>query len=342
MPAGQPAPVLAAGSTLGEGGAAVAVTVAVVVGSGATAELTAGGSARLWADAVDGGGGGRSGVTGGSVVEEGAGPHAVPSSSPSPNTATLRDFSLSPRRLIAARVPQRAAFVRTNSADACTECRRRIASRSMRFFNALPLALCIVAIGCENNSAPTPVAADTAKATAAPPKPTAAPTPTATAVTSTKAAPGSPQLNKENITVDDAKIDKSIPDIPTERSKPPTVDEWKTATVVNSQEKNSRADKCEMKVLREWLKIKCEGEVFGINDLDGFGAEGTDHFKMYEEGKWADIVVRLKEGQALSTRIPRGAEGDAALFTHWPKGAKKPNIIALGRGAYPTYSSCGG
>jgi hypothetical protein len=213
----------------------------------------------------------------------------------------------------------------------------------MQFLKALPLvALGIVAIGCESKPEPTPVAADTAKATPAPPTATAAPTATATSVTSTTAAPASPRIDKNSIVVDDAKIDKAIPDIPEGRSKPPTIEEWKAAPVVNSQEKNSRADKCEMKVVREWLKVKCEGEVLGINDLDGFGVEGTDHFKMYEEGKWADIVVRLKEGQALSTRIPRVAEGDAALFTHWPKGAKKPNIIALGRGAYPTYSSCGG
>lgn len=212
----------------------------------------------------------------------------------------------------------------------------------MRLLNALPLALCTLAIGCENSPTPTPVAAETAAA--APPKASAAPsaTPTVAAVSSAAAATASKLPSKENIAVDDSKIDKSIPDIPTERSKPPTIEEWKTGTVVNSQEKNSRPDKCEMKIVREWLKIKCEGEVFGINDLDGFGAEGTDHFKALQEGKFADIVVRLKEGQALSTRIPRGAEGDALLFTHWQKGAKKPNIVALGRGSYPNYASCGG
>ena len=212
----------------------------------------------------------------------------------------------------------------------------------MRLLNALPLALCTLAIGCENSPTPTPVAAETAAA--APLKAPVAPsaTPTVAAVSSAAAAPGSKTPSKENIAVDDSKIDKSIPDIPTERSKPPTIDEWKAGTVVNSQEKNSRPDKCEMKIVREWLKIKCEGEVFGINDLDGFGAEGTDHFKALQEGKFADIVVRLKEGQALSTRIPRGAEGDALLFTHWQKGMKKPNIVALGRGSYPNYASCGG
>jgi hypothetical protein len=212
----------------------------------------------------------------------------------------------------------------------------------MRFLHALPLALCTLAIGCENSPTPTPVVAETAAA--APAKASAAPsaTPTVAAVSSATAAPASKPPSKENIAVDESKIDKSIPEIPSGRSKPPTIEEWKTGTVVNSQEKNSRPDKCEMKIVREWLKIKCEGDVLGINDLDGFGAEGTDHFKALKEGQFADIVVRLKEGQALSTRIPRGAEGDALLFTHWQKGAKKPNIVALGRGGYPNYSSCGG
>lgn len=216
----------------------------------------------------------------------------------------------------------------------------------MRFLDALPLALCTLAFGCENSPTTTPVAAETAAAT--PPKATAAPTAkttaaaTATATATAAAAADTKPPSKENIAVVESKIDKTIPDIPTERSKPPTLDEWKAGTVVNSQEKNSRPDRCEMKIVREWLKIKCEGDVLGINDLDGFGAEGTDHFKALKEGQFADIVVRLKEGQALSTRIPRGAEGDALLFTHWQKGAKKPNIVALGRGSYPNYASCGG
>jgi hypothetical protein len=210
----------------------------------------------------------------------------------------------------------------------------------MRFVQILPVLLFSLVIGCEEGAKPDPAA----RTSASPEKSAAAPSATAVASSdSSGTAPASIKPpDKENIAVDESKIDKSIPDIPSDRSQPPTIDEWKTGTAVNSQEKNSRPDKCELKIVREWLKIKCEGDVLGINDLDGFGAEGTDHFKAHNEGKFADIVVRLKEGQALSTRILRGAEGDAALFTHWPKGAKKPYIIALGRGAYPTYSSCGG
>jgi hypothetical protein len=214
----------------------------------------------------------------------------------------------------------------------------------MRFLDALPLALLTLAIGCDNPPAPTPTtdskSAAPAKTAAAAPSATASTVTAATSATAASSAVAAP--DKANIKVDESKIDKTLPDIPSDKSKPPSIDEWKTGTVVNSQEKNSRPDKCEMKIVREWLKVKCEGEVLGITDLDGFGAEGTDHFKMVQEGKFADVVVRLKEGQALSTRFLRAVEGDAALFTHWPKGAKKPNIIALGRGAYPTYSSCGG
>jgi len=219
----------------------------------------------------------------------------------------------------------------------------------MRFLHALPLALCTLAIGCESSSTPT-AAADTA--TAAPPKATAVPSAsatvaalpsaTATAAVSASAATAVTPPDKGKIAVDESKIDKTIPDIPADRSPPPSFEEWKTGTVVNSQGKSSRPDKCEMKIVREWLKVKCEGDVLGINDLDGFGAEGTDHFKFFKEGQVADIVVRLKEGQSLSTRIPRGAYGDALLFTHWQKGAKKPYIIALGSGGYPNYASCGG
>jgi hypothetical protein len=126
----------------------------------------------------------------------------------------------------------------------------------MRFLHALPLALCTLAVGCEGSTAPTPVAAETAAA--APPKATAAPSATATAaaVTSATAAAasataGATPPNKDKIAVDESKIDKSIPDIPSERSAPPTMEEWKTGTVVNSQQKNSRPDRCELKIVRE-------------------------------------------------------------------------------------------
>jgi hypothetical protein len=224
----------------------------------------------------------------------------------------------------------------------------------MRSSHTLPLVLFCVAFGCETTPTADPARSSaTAKSTAAPTAAATGATSAASAPTGESSAPtgessaatttaSSKPPDKENIAVDESKIDKTLPDIPSDRSAPPTIEEWNKGTVVNSQEKNSRPDKCEMKIVREWLRISCQGDVLGINDLDGFGAEGTDHFKHFEEGKLASIVVRLKEGQALSTRIPRGAEGDAALFTHWPKGAKKPYIIALGRGAYPTYSSCGG
>ncbi|MFO0546793.1 MAG: hypothetical protein U0271_00330 [Polyangiaceae bacterium] len=249
----------------------------------------------------------------------------------------------------------------------------------MRFAFALPIVLATLSLGCDN-TATTSGSSSAAKSSSSGAKSSASATKPASAAASqasprtdappvlsasapatpsseTSAAAGSaaansaaagassgpPPPDKSKIAVDESKIDKTIPDIPSGQSKPPSLDEWmKDGVVVNSQEKNSRADKCEMRVLREWLKIKCEGEVMGIFDLDGFGPEGVDHFKAFEEGKWADIVVRLKEGQSLSTRIPRYAEGDAALFTNWPKGAKKPHIIALGRGGYPTYASCGG
>jgi hypothetical protein len=158
---------------------------------------------------------------------------------------------------------------------------------------------------------------------------------------SAKSAASSEPPPATEVVVDESRIDRSLPDIPGERSKPPTVSEWKDAPEVNSQGKSSRPDGCFMKVRREWLKVNCSGLVHEVADLTGFGKEGVDYFTFVTPQKSADVVVRLVPGQALSMRMVR-AEGDALLFTHWPKDRPKPNVIALGEGAYPTYGSCGG
>ena len=204
---------------------------------------------------------------------------------------------------------------------------------------------------CDQSEKPetVPAKASSEVASATPPKPSAtakAPSPPTSASASAKVALKKP--DKDNIEVIDSKIDKSLPDVPEGKSKPPTVAEWKDAPEVNSQEKNSRPADCFMKMKREWLKVNCTGEGAEIIDRDGFGKEGTDYFVFQTKPKGSpipsavDVVVRLKEGQSLTMQVHRIRAQSAALFTHWPKGAKKPNIVALGGGQYPTYSSCGG
>ena len=122
-----------------------------------------------------------------------------------------------------------------------------------------------------------------------------------------------------------------IPDIPESRSNPPTVSEWSNAAQVNTQEFNSRAPNCFQKVVREWLKIHCEGDVIRVDEKQGFGTQNVEHFESVVPGKYADYIVRLRRGVVITAKIYR-TEGNAAVFVNWPAGAAKPVHIAIGKG----------
>ena len=124
---------------------------------------------------------------------------------------------------------------------------------------------------------------------------------------------------------------KGIPEIPEGRSKPPTVAEWSSAAEVNTQEPNSRPDECFTKVVREWLKVHCDGNVLGIEAMESFGTQNADYFFSVRPGKAADFVVRLKRGKTQKLRICRDP-GNAALFVNWPAADDRPIHIALGKG----------
>lgn len=156
-----------------------------------------------------------------------------------------------------------------------------------------------------------------------------APTATAAAPAATPTETAAPAATAE----EEKKDESPIPDIPDGRSKPPTVAEWKAATNINTQEVNSQPDKCFMRIVREWLKVNCEGDVQGFTGMENFGNEMADYFQSVKPGKVADFVVRLRKGKTLKLRIQRGKEGEAVLFVNWPVGEAKPTIVALGRGA---------
>jgi hypothetical protein len=125
--------------------------------------------------------------------------------------------------------------------------------------------------------------------------------------------------------------DSAVPAIPEGRSDPPTVAEWGSAEEINTQEANSQPDKCEMKVVREWVRVSCRGEILSYEKMEGFGNKNADYFEMIQPGKLASFVVRMKKGKTQSVRICR-ADGRASLFVNWPGSKDRPTHIALGKG----------
>ena len=124
---------------------------------------------------------------------------------------------------------------------------------------------------------------------------------------------------------------KTIPTIPTGRSNPPTVAEWKTACEVNTQGANSEGQDCTSHILREWLRITCRNDITGVENFEGFGAEGLDYFKVINKPDLVSYVVRLRKGHSQKVRMCR-SDQRASLFVSWPSSKEQPTIVAVGRG----------
>ncbi len=83
-----------------------------------------------------------------------------------------------------------------------------------------------------------------------------------------------------------------------------------------------------MKIVREWIRVHCEGDVKSISDKKNLPRSSADYFESVKPGKYADFVFRLKKGRTTSLRIHR--DGDrASLFINWPASRDRPANIAL-------------
>lgn len=165
--------------------------------------------------------------------------------------------------------------------------------------------LALLACKDKKNDAPAPAAS------------TAAAQPAATPAAPEPAAPAAPAVDA-----------KGIPPIPDGRSNPPTMAEWSAAPTVNTQGANSQAQDCSMKIVREWIKVHCEGKVKSISDKQGLPASSADYFESIQLGKFADFVFRLKKGRTTQMRIHRDGNR-ASLFINWPGTKDRPVHVAL-------------
>lgn len=187
--------------------------------------------------------------------------------------------------------------------------------------------LAVALVHCEETK-PAPAAATSAP-TATTPAATAKATAAATATATEEKKPegeAAPSGSAEGSASAGA-----IPEIPEGRSKPPTVAEWRDAATINTQDANSQPEGCFMKIVREWLKVNCEGKVTEVTDMEEFGTENADYFQSVTPGKSADFVVRVRKGKTMKLKILRSEKGNASLFVNWPQTADKPTIVALGR-----------
>jgi hypothetical protein len=59
------------------------------------------------------------------------------------------------------------------------------------------------------------------------------------------------------------------PELPSAKSARPKPGEWKDATVVRFDRVSARAARCEARVVREWLRFRCERDVAAVSQLGG-------------------------------------------------------------------------
>ncbi len=183
------------------------------------------------------------------------------------------------------------------------------------------LGVCVVflaLLACKEDKGDTEAEAPAAPAT--PPQPAAQATSTATAT-------AAPAATERKISFKFGEV----PDIPSERSNPPQGAEWDQAQLVNTQGANARAERCSMRILREWLNIYCTGDVIGYEKMEDFGKLQVDYFEKISPGKYASFVIRLKKGKNPKIRVCRKTNR-ASLFVSWPPGVDKPKHVALGKG----------
>lgn len=193
----------------------------------------------------------------------------------------------------------------------------------MRIPAVLCVALFVAASACKSEDSSEAAASASAAAKKAPAK------------KAKKAPAEKPKVDPEIEKLPEPEPVNPVPDIPDGRSKPPSVSEWQKAEPINTQEPNSQAENCEMKLVREWLKVYCHGDVTGYSETYGLGEKQKDSFISLRKGRSVDFVFRLRRGQTQKLKVERNDAREAVLYVSWPKDEVKPLHIALGRGNKP-------
>jgi hypothetical protein len=127
----------------------------------------------------------------------------------------------------------------------------------------------------------------------------------------------------------DAYQSNGFPEVmPSKRTPAPNVSEWSRAPVITTKK---FPDGCQMKFVREWLKINCSKDTdtptpLRIANITGLGSEGADYFKFEKEGKVLDIVVRTKDGKGGSALFVTD-RGSYRVGYNWPYRAPFPSTI---------------
>ena len=128
-------------------------------------------------------------------------------------------------------------------------------------------------------------------------------------------------------------------DIPKERSKAPTVEEWRDASLARSVKLTRQGDAaCTAVHVREWLRVRCYGEPFAISLLGGSN-DGLSFWIGDENGRaFSEVQLPLRSGDRRVVQLwsaVRDAAGTSivtpswVIQEHWVEGEPDPTVTLL-------------
>lgn len=125
--------------------------------------------------------------------------------------------------------------------------------------------------------------------------------------------------------------------IPIEKSKSPKATEWATAARVKLTRKGPAAAGCRAHLVREWMRIRCEGQVFAISLLGG-SPEGVAFWIGGTAAEpFGDILTPVRRGDRRVFQLWAPGKDAAGMFVpkpmlvvqeQWIEGQKAPIITA--------------
>jgi hypothetical protein len=125
--------------------------------------------------------------------------------------------------------------------------------------------------------------------------------------------------------------------IPAEKSKSPKATEWTSATRVKLTRKGPAAATCRAHLVREWLRVRCDGQIFAISLIGGspegvafwIGGTATEPF--------GDILTPVRRGDRRVFQVWAPGNDAAGNFVpkpmlvvqeQWVEGQKAPIVTA--------------
>jgi hypothetical protein len=125
--------------------------------------------------------------------------------------------------------------------------------------------------------------------------------------------------------------------IPTERSKSPKAAEWAAAPRVKFTRKGPAAAGCRAQIVREWLRVRCDGQVFAVSLVGGapegvafwIGGTATEPF--------GEILTPVRRGDRRVFQLWAPGKDAAGMFVpkpmlvvqeQWVEGQKAPVVTA--------------